>query len=186
MKKLTLVLPLAIIAMFSSCKKGCTDPYAYNYNSKKKKDNGSCTVYSNVTLNSIKIETIPALNPDGETWDNATNNDYDQDNTYPDLFVSFSAEGGYDYIPNTYFPDVNPAIVNRTQSLGSPISVTEWQDGNGFWVYFYEADYQGAIKIKMDSVLIEPFEMDASSDRFKDTLMVTKGDISFEARMEWN
>jgi hypothetical protein len=38
----------------------------------------------------------------------------------------------------------------------------------------------------MDSVFVDPFDFDAKkSDRFKDTLEVTKGDYSIIAHMAW-
>ena len=42
----------ASVAMFYSCKKGCTDPNAANYNPSANKDNGSC-YYINLPTNLV-------------------------------------------------------------------------------------------------------------------------------------
>ena len=58
-----------------------------------------------------------------------------------------------------------------------------WNTG-GFWVYFQEVD-NGWYKEDIDSVFVDPFEYDASYNRFKDTMVVTKGEIQITANMEW-
>lgn len=51
MKKIILLPMMAIVLLASSCKKeGCTDESAVNYNSKAKKDDGSCTYSGEVVL----------------------------------------------------------------------------------------------------------------------------------------
>ena len=174
-----------IFIALQSCKKGCIDPYATNYKPKKTVDNGKCDVYTRVTLNSIEINTIPEYNSDNELWDNATNNDFDQDNTHPDLAITYRAESGYSFDPGEYYPTVDPNNVDWLQYLSVPISITDWKNDNGFYVYFYEVDLNGTYYILMDSVFVDPFDYDAKKDRFKDTLEVTKGNIEFTAHMVW-
>jgi hypothetical protein len=185
MRVFSLVFISVLIVSISSCKKGCTDPYATNYKKKKTVDDGSCEVYSRVTLNSVEIKTVDEYNTDGDLWDNAENNDYDQDASHPDLYVSFKAEGGYLYEPTSYLPTANPNDVGWIQYVDVPISVNDWKDDKGFYVKFYEVDQGGLYYIPMDSIFIDPFDFDAKSDRFKDTLDVVKGDYSITAHMVW-
>jgi len=180
-----IILSLGLIFSFTSCKKGCTDPYATNYKPKKTIDKGNCNVYSHVTLNSILIKKIPALNSDNEYWDNATNNDTDHDGSHPDLYVSFRAEGGYVYEPSTYLPTVDPQNVDWLQKLDIPISVYDWKNDKGFYAFFYEVDGGGTSYILMDSVKIDPFDYEAKNNRFKDTMVVISGQFNFTANMAW-
>jgi hypothetical protein len=136
------ILTISFLSL-TACKKGCTDPYAINYKKNKTIDNGKCEVYERVTLHSVEIKTINEYNPNGELWDNATNNDFDQDGSHPDIYVSFRAEGGYLYEPTTYLPTANPNNVGWIQYVDVPISVNDWQSEKGFYVHFYEVDGQG-------------------------------------------
>lgn len=182
----TLVILSLILVITSSCKKGCTDPYASNYKPKKTIDNGKCDVYTRVTLNSIMVNEIPEYNSSGELWDSGSNgNDYDQDNTHPDLAIRYRAESGYSFDPGEYYPTVNPNNVDWLQTLNIPISINHWKNENGFYVYFYEVDNNGFDYFLMDSVKIDPFDYDGNKDRFKDTLNVSKGNIKFTAHMAW-
>jgi hypothetical protein len=45
MKNILVLFPV-ILVLFTSCKKGCTDPLAENFDAKAKKDNNSCTYIS--------------------------------------------------------------------------------------------------------------------------------------------
>ena len=183
MRKLELLLVIISIMSFGSCKKGCTDPYAENYNPKKEKDNGSCNVYDHVVLNSVRVDKIPEYNELGYAWDAGYGNDLDADNTYPDLFLTFSADNGYSLVPNTYWPTVDPNNVNIEQQLTPTLSLSEWHEG-GFWVYFYEIDYPFEQEF-IDSVFIDPFDYGANTNRFKDSLPIIKGNVRFTAFMDW-
>ena len=179
------LLPLSFFTLFvfDSCKKGCTDPYAENYNPNREIDNGSCNVYSHVLLNSVNIHTIPELNSIGYAWDAGFGTDLDDDNTYPDLFVSFKADNGYSLIPNTYWPTVDPNNVGVYQELDPVLSLSSWQQG-GFWIYLSEIDFPFEEEL-IDSVFVDPFDYDAGYNRFKDTMMVIKGNIQLTANMNW-
>jgi len=170
---------------FSSCKKGCTDPYAINYKPKKSVDNGKCDVYQRVTLNSITINTIPERDKNGVLWDNGGVGDLDMDNSHPDLAVTYRAESGYSFDPNVYYPTVNPNDVAWTQELAAPISITDWKNDNGFYVYFFEVDNDGANFTFMDSIKIDPFDYAAKKNRFKDSLVVNTQYYNFTAFMTW-
>ena len=184
MKNLILILSISLIVLpFQSCKKGCTDPYAENYNPNREEDNGSCNVYSHVVLNSVTVHTIPVLNALGYGWDAGFGDDLDNDNTYPDLFISFKADNGYSLVPNTYWPTVDPNNVNVYQELSPTLSLSSWQEG-GFWIYLSEIDFPFEEEL-IDSVFVDPFDYDARYNRFKDTMMVSKGNIQITANMNW-
>ena len=54
-----LIFLVTVISLTQSCKKGCTDPTAANYNPYAKKDNGSC-YYVNLPTNLIvELTTTP-------------------------------------------------------------------------------------------------------------------------------
>lgn len=179
------LLTFSFIITISSCKKGCTDPYAINYKPKKTVDNGKCDVYSRVTLNSIQVNSIPEYDPNGVLWDNSGTNDLDMDNSHPDVAIRYRAESGYSFDPNEYYPSVNPTNVDWLQILSIPISITDWKNDNGFYVYFYEVDNDGFDYLLMDSIKIDPFDFDAKNNRFKDTLDVSKSGFEFTAHMAW-
>ncbi|HIP37605.1 MAG TPA: hypothetical protein EYG85_12210 [Crocinitomix sp.] len=179
------ILTSVLLISFNSCKKGCTDPYATNYNAKKTKDNGKCEFYSRVILHSVDVLKIPEKNSNGNFWDAGTDGDLDNDNSFPDLYVSFKAEGGYSYEPSTYYPTIDPYNVDRNFDINPAIYTTEWRNNKGFYVYFYEVDLSGSVFDLIDSVQVIPFDINGSGDRFRDTLLITKGAIEFKANMSW-
>ncbi len=185
MKNLILTLSISLIVLpFQSCKKGCTDPYASNYNPNREIDNGSCNMYSHVVLHSVDIQSIPEFNSLGYPWDAGFGDDLDNDNTYPDLFIHFRADSGYSYSSSSWNRyDVNFNNTNINQNLIVPLSLTAWRTG-GFWVYIEEVD-NGWYYENIDSVFVDPFDYDASYNRFKDTIVVNKGEIQLTANMEW-
>ena len=185
MKNITLlVLSVCCLFVFDSCKKGCTDPYASNYNANREIDNGSCNIYSHVVLHSVDVHSIPENNSLGYPWDAGFGDDLDNDNTYPDLYLHFKADSGYAYNSSSWtWYDVDFNNVNINQYLSVPLSLYAWNTG-GFWVYFQEVD-NGWYKEDIDSVFVDPFDYDASYNRFKDTMVVTKGEIQITANMEW-
>jgi hypothetical protein len=175
-----------ILSSLNSCKKGCTNPYAINYKPKKTIDKGNCEVYARVTLNSIQVNSIPEYDKSGVLWDNSGENDLDMDNSHPDLAITYRAEEGYSFDPNEYYPTVDPHNVNWLQTLTVPVSLNNWQNDNGFFVYFYEVDNDGLDFTFMDSVKIDPFDFDSKNNRFKDTLDVTSKGYKFTAHMKWD
>jgi hypothetical protein len=174
-----------VLLTLNSCKKGCTDPYATNYNSKKTKDNGKCEFYSNAILHSVDVKKIPSKNANGHLWDAGQDNDLDNDNTYPDLYLWFKAEGGYTFMPSYYEPTINPNNVNRNFSLDPTLTLSDWKNEKGFWIFFDEADLGASTFEPMDSFLIKPFDKNASYNRFKDTMNVNVGDFEFTVNMSW-
>jgi hypothetical protein len=78
MKKLILFLALGsfVLTIFSSCKKkGCTDPTATNYNSKAKKDNGSCLYSPFINIIGSSDTTISVGSTYNDPGATATNKD---------------------------------------------------------------------------------------------------------------
>jgi hypothetical protein len=185
MKNISLIIALLFsVVIFDSCKKGCTDPYAYNYNANREIDNGSCNIYSHVVLHSVDIQSIPEYNSLGYPWDAGFGDDLDNDNSYPDLYVHFRADSGYSYNSSSWnWYDVDFNNVNVNQDLSVPLSLSAWRTG-GFWVYLEEVD-NGWYKEHIDSIFVDPFDYDATYNRFLDTLVVTKGEIQLTANMEW-
>ncbi len=177
-----LVIVGAMALASNSCKKGCTNPLAHNYQEKKTKDNGSCKVYSSVKLASVNVASFTEHNYASVIWDGGYGDDMDDDNTLPDLFISFKADGGKFYEPESFFPSVSVTETNITKSIPS-LSISDWQTGS-FWVFFYEVDLGGGHLEFIDSVEVQPY-VSTDSDRFKDTLVVTKGEIRFTANMVW-
>jgi hypothetical protein len=188
MKKIILItLSLFTLITFNACKKGCTDPYAKNYNAKKTKDNGKCEVYNRVILHSIDVKTIPEKTSNGYLWDDGHTGDKDNNNSFPELYTYFKAEGGYDYDPQNYYETIDPYNVNISFELNPTISVTDWKNDKGFWVYFYDVDSLGYYLELIDSVKIKPFDLNADDEdiKFKDTIDVSKNGILFTANMSW-
>ena len=185
MKYLIYCTSILVLITFLSCKKGCTDPYAKNYKPKKSVDNGKCDVYQRVTLTSIYVSKIKEYDPNGVLWDNSGVDDLDQDNSPPDLAITYRAESGYTFDPNEYYPTVNPNNVDWLQELATPISINDWKNDNVFYVYFWEVDNDGLNYTFMDSLKIDPFDYDAKSNRFKDSLVINENYYNFTAYMEW-
>lgn len=181
-KYLYLALAGTFLLTANSCKKGCTDPLAHNYQEKKTKDNGSCEVYSSVKLASVDVASFTKYNYASTTWDNGYADDLDDDGSLPDLFVSFKIEGGNSYEPTAFYPSVNTTETNVSINVPS-LSITDWETGS-FWVYFYEVDLGGGHLEFIDSVEVQPYAAN-DEDRFRDTLVVNKGEIQFTANMQW-
>jgi hypothetical protein len=179
---LYIILAGTLILVGNSCKKGCTDPLAHNYQKKKTKDNGSCEIYSSVKLTSVTVASFTEHNYASVIWDGGYGDDMDDDNTLPDLFLSFKADGGSFYEPTSFFPSVSATETNVTKTIPT-LSISDWQTGS-FWVFFYEVDLGGSHLEFIDSVEVNPY-VSSDEDRFKDTLVVTKGDIQFTANMQW-
>lgn len=172
-KLLTLVILLLI---FNACKKGCTDPDAYNYNMNRTEDNGSCKYYQSVSLDSVRVYSFSELNNQNQGWDAGYSNDIDSNNTLPDLFLGFISPSNYVNNNLTYvYNDVNPLIVDYTFELMPKFTSSQWVN-LGFWIYLYDLEYDNTYE-PIDSVYLEPFDNYGSSrtERFKNSMTVSRG-----------
>ena len=155
---------------FNSCKKGCTDPLAFNYNSNRTEDNGSCRYYDLVFLDSIRINRISEVDQIGYGWDAGDTLDVDNDFTFPDLYVTVLTPSGYLYNSTSYWSDINPNYCDVLMDFSGQISSSQWEQ-NGFIIYLYDYEYDNTIQF-IDSVFVNPYNYNATSksQRFKTSI----------------
>jgi hypothetical protein len=172
-----------------SCKKGCTDPEAYNYNSNRTIDNGSCRYYKTVTLDSVKVNSFAELNNQNQGWDAGFSPDIDNNNTLPDLFLGFRSPTNY--VSNNatvLYYDVNPFDVDYTFELNPKLTSSQWIN-SGYWIYLYDLEYDNTFEL-IDSVFIEPFDYYGSTrdTRFQKVISVDKGFnlMNLKAYFSWS
>ncbi len=180
---------IGMTALLFSCKKGCTDPEAYNYNMNRSIDNGSCKYYNTVTLDSVKVNSFAEFNNQSQGWDAGSSADIDNDNTLPDLFLGFKSPNNYISNNSTVvYYDVNPFDVNYTFELNPKLTSTQWIN-SGYWVYLYDIEFDNSYE-PIDSVFLEPFDNYGSSkdERFQKTISVDKGFnlLNIVAYFSWN
>ena len=183
-----LFLILIFSTIFNACKKGCTDPEAYNYNINRTIDNGSCKYYQSVPLDSVKVYSFPELNNQNQGWDAGYSSDIDSNNTFPDLFLGFISPTNYVNNNLTYvYNDVNPFIVDYTFELMPKLTSSQWIN-LGYWIYLYDLEYDNSFE-PIDSVYLEPFDNYGSSrsERFKTSMAVNQGfnNLNLEAYFSW-
>ena len=153
--------------MFFSCRKGCTDPLAYNYNANRTVDNGNCKYYDLVYLDSIKISRINSQNELGNNWDSGDSLDYDNDDSNPDVSLKVITPSGYHAFSVNMFTNVNPFYPDIVFDFNNDFASDMWSS-NGFSILIYEFEMDFSTKL-IDSVYIKPFDANESrkSDRFK-------------------
>ena len=181
-------LLIGLFLFISSCKKGCTDPLAYNYNSNKTIDNGNCNYYDLVYVDSIKIKRFPSVNQLGNTWDGGDSLDIDNDNTFPDIHIKVKTPIGYINEINHWPGSVNPFSCNLLFNCGNSISSNAW-DQAGFTFYIYDYEYNLSLQL-IDSLIISPFNFNGSgrSNRFirKYELDSSSDEIDFTVYFHWD
>ena len=175
-----------LTASMYCCKKGCTDPEAYNYNVNRSIDNGRCKYYNTVSLDCVVINSFAELNHQGNGWDAGVSPDTDGDNTFPDLFLSFITPTGYESYSNIR-EDVNPFDVYYTFEIVPKLTSSQWFD-SGYWIYLYDFEYDNTFEL-IDSVFLEPFDYyeSSSSSRFKTKISINKGFnmLNMDAYFSW-
>lgn len=63
-------------SLLLSCRKqGCTDENAFNYSTEAKKDDGSCTYPTSVTITTARLTYFPNVDSFGDFWDNTSTAD---------------------------------------------------------------------------------------------------------------
>lgn len=129
MKFLTCILILGLVFFSSSCKKkGCTDPTATNYDSKAKKDDGSCVFPTGTTVlppitSSSNVEGYEILSKLSGIWNGPV--------TSPTPLGSFS-EWIVDFRP------ISPSQISAKNELDSL---------NDIFMSFFVCKYDNAYKI---------------------------------------
>lgn len=167
MKKILYLFIFLISLLFFSCRKGCTDPLAYNYNANRTVDNGKCKYYDLVYLDSIKISRINSQNELGNNWDSGDSLDYDNDESNPDVSLKVITPSGYHAFSVNMFTNVNPFYPDIVFDFNNDFASDMWSS-NGFSILIYEFEMDFSTQL-IDSVYIKPFDANESrkSDRFK-------------------
>ena len=160
-KNVSLLLSLILIICFNSCKKGCTDPLAYNYNSNRTIDNGSCRFYDLIYLDSLRLTRFDDANSLGNNWESGDSLDYDNDNSYPDVYIKVKTPSGYLYDPFEYYEDISPFNPDLFIDYNDNISSNNWQE-EGFVLYIYDYELNSSFQL-MDSVEVMPFNYNGTS-----------------------
>jgi hypothetical protein len=167
MNKFVFSLFITLLVLTSSCKKGCTDPLAYNYKPNKTVDNGKCKYYDLVYLDSIKISRVRSQNSLGNNWDSGDSLDYDNDNSNPDISLKIITPSGYNHSSVNMYTNVNPFDANILFEFNNDYASDMWSQ-NGFLVYVYDFEMNFSTQL-IDSLWINPFNSDQTgkSNRFQ-------------------
>ena len=152
------ILIFVIVSLFFSCKRGCTDPFAYNYKPNKTVDNGKCKFYDIVYVDSLRINRLPSVNTIGNSWDGGDSLDFDNNNSYPDIHIQVNTPSGYYIIGDEFWSDVNPFSSNLFAYYGDKISSSGWEE-NSFTFYIFEWDLDFSMQL-IDSIVINPFKQE--------------------------
>lgn len=126
MKKLFLLLTIGSIgiASFSSCKKkGCTDSSATNYNSKAKKDNGSCLYTPFINITGSADTTINVGSTYNDLGATATNKDGSSVTVTTDNQVDATTVGVY-YV--TYTATNNNGTSTAKRKVNVVVGSDNW------------------------------------------------------------
>jgi hypothetical protein len=156
-----------IILVSISCKKGCTDPLAYNYNANKTIDKGNCKFYDLVYLDSIKITRVNSQNSLGNNWDAGDSLDFDNDNSNPDISLEIVTPNDYHDFSVNMYTNINPFNPDIIFDFNNDFASDMWAS-NGYKIYVYDFEMNFTTQL-IDSVFIMPFNSDGSSrsDRFQ-------------------
>ena len=172
---------ILFVFITTSCKKGCTDPLAYNYNAHRSIDNGRCKYHNHVRIDSIRILNISDTDQNGVEWDDPFN--------WWDL--TFDVYVGNDLI---YMSDL---FVVNFSSMGNDVFLDlsdenelkndEWEN-DGYKIVFY--DYDDPYVVPVDSAVINPFYYVGmkKNDRFlkKIKYKYRDVDLEFETYFSWD
>lgn len=165
----------------TSCKKGCTDPLAYNYNAHRSIDNGRCKYHNHVRIDSIRILNISDTDQNGVEWDDPFN--------WWDL--TFDVYVGNDLIYMSDIFDVNFSSMGNDVFLDlsdeNELKNDEWEN-DGYKIVFY--DYDDPHVVPVDSAVINPFYYVGmkKNDRFlkKIKYKYRNVDLEFETYFSWD
>ena len=164
-----------------SCKKGCTDPLAYNYNAHRSIDNGRCKYHNHVRIDSIRILNISDTDQNGVKWDDPFN--------WWDL--TFDVYVGNDLIYMSDIFDVNFYSMGNDVFLDlsdeNELKNDEWEN-DGYKIVFY--DYDDPYVVPVDSAVINPFYYVGmkKNDRFLKKIKYKDRnvDLEFETYFSWD
>ncbi len=181
MRFLIYICILLIIFITPGCKKGCTDPLAYNYNAHRSVDNGRCKYYNHVRIDSIRIFNISDTDQNGVKWDEPFN--------WWDL--TFDVYVGNDLIYMSDIFDVNFSMMGNDVFLDlsddNQLKNEDWEN-DGYKIVFY--DYDDPYLVPVDSALINPFYYVGmkKNDRFlkKIKYKYRNVDLEFETYFSWD
>ena len=172
---------ILFVFITTSCKKGCTDPLAYNYNAHRSIDNGRCKYHNFVRIDSIRILNISDTDQNGVEWDDPFN--------WWDL--TFDVYIGNDLIYMSDIFDVNFSMMGNDVFLDlsdeNELKNDEWEN-DGYKIVFY--DYDDPYVVSVDSAVINPFYYVGmkKNDRFLEKIKYKyqNVDLEFETYFSWD
>ena len=175
------ICTILFVSITTSCKKGCTDPLAYNYNAHRSIDNGRCKYHNFVRIDSIRILNISDTDQNGVEWDDPFN--------WWDL--TFDVYIGNDLIYMSDIFDVNFSMMGNDVFLDlsdeNELKNDEWEN-DGYKIVFY--DYDDPYVVPVDSAVINPFYYVGmkKNDRFlkKIKYKYRNVDLEFETYFSWD
>ena len=181
MRCLIYICVLLILFITPSCKKGCTDPLAYNYNAHRSVDNGRCKYHNHVRIDSIHIFNISDTDENGVGWDEPFNS---WDLTF-DVFVGDDLVFVSDIFDVNFSSMDNDVFLNLSDRNG--IKNNDWEN-NGYKIVFY--DYDDPYLVPIDSAEINPFYYVGmkEKDRFLEKInyKYPNVDLEFETYFSWD
>jgi hypothetical protein len=152
MKRNGILILMVIALVMSSCRRGCTDPTAVNYDSKAKKDDGSCIYVSAPTTLDCNLFNQAGTNYD--LVDLGLEVDYIVDckmavycdlKIMPGVTIAFKTDAGLNVYPN--------GSINAVGTTLLPITFTGFDAATGSWagIFINSAD----VKNKFDHCTVK-------------------------------
>ena len=180
MNKYILYLVLIFILPLTSCKKGCTDPLAYNYNANRSIDNGRCKYHQYVRLDSVRIYNIKDENDNGLGWDSPF---AWWDMTF-DVFIDDELVHVLPDIYSVNFSYMSEDVLVDLSDV-SALKNYDWESSDYKIVFF---DYDNPNVEIVDSAIINPFYYlgTRQNDRFFDSIRYDQHDLDFRAYFSWD
>jgi hypothetical protein len=176
----TFILLLAITFLFAldSCKRGCRDAAATNYDEKARINEG-CIYYQTVQVTAITLLNYPNVNSSANPWDSGDN---------PDCFIRL-VDGTNILYQSDKFDDVTSPV---TWTF-SPVLTIDDEDGFEIQLRDYDTDFtdSGSEKMVSDFIYMTNYTSSPGTvnkdamGKYPNMLEINEGGATLQINLNW-